>query len=59
MKTLAVMCIALTSTRPSRTPLSRIAASTSGVMLTNARRVFVWTVRTLRWVFMVGIRLEG
>ena len=38
MKTEAVMCMALTSTRPSRTPLSRTAASTCGVMFTNAIR---------------------
>ena len=33
MKTLAVMCIALTSASPSLTPLLRIASSTLGVML--------------------------
>ena len=36
MKTLAVMCIVLTSTRPSCTPLLRTASSTCGVMFRNA-----------------------
>lgn len=34
----ALMCIALTRHSPSRTPLSLTHASTSPVMLTNARR---------------------
>jgi hypothetical protein len=38
MNTDAVMCMALTSAKPSRTPLSFKAASTCGVMLRNARR---------------------
>jgi hypothetical protein len=38
MKTEAVMCIALTSARPSRMPLSRKQSSTCGVMLINPRR---------------------
>src|SRR5215469_18026229 len=36
MNTLAVMCIELTSTRPSVTPLLRTASSTCGVMFTKA-----------------------
>src|SRR4051812_44847639 len=38
MKTLAVMCMALHSTRPSVTPLVLTAASTCGVMLTKPTR---------------------
>src|SRR5580704_1002622 len=36
MKTELVMCMELTSTSPSCTPLLRIASATCGVMLTNA-----------------------
>src|SRR5215217_1788896 len=38
MNTLAVMCIALTSTRPSRTQLWRTASATRAVMFTNPTR---------------------
>ena len=48
MKTEAVMCMALTSASPSLTPLSFSAASTSGVMLMNARRVAVSNHNSLR-----------
>ena len=39
MKTLAVMCMALTSTSPSRTPLSATSRSTSRWIDTIARRL--------------------
>ena len=45
MKTLAVMCIALTKQSPSLIPLFETKFSTSGVMLTNALRDFVLNVR--------------
>src|SRR4051794_17677987 len=45
MKTLAVMCIALTRQRPSRTPLALSTRSTSGVMFTNPRRPGTFIVR--------------
>src|SRR6478752_3106974 len=52
MKTLAVMCIALISASPSRTPLSSTAASTWGVMFTKSIRAGTLKVRTWRWDFM-------
>src|SRR6266436_7026955 len=45
MNTLAVMCIAFTSTRPSRTPLAATTRSTSGVRFTNPRREGTFMVR--------------
>src|SRR3954453_10315540 len=45
MKTLAVMCIALTRTSPSRTPLSLTPSSICGVMLRNAIRAGMLKVR--------------
>ena len=45
MKTLAVICIALTKQSPSLTPLFVTNFSTFGVMLTNALRDFVLNVR--------------
>ena len=42
------MCMALISARPSLTPLSASAASTSGVMLMKARRVDVSNHSSLR-----------
>ena len=44
-QTPAVMCIAETSTRPSRTPASSTASWTSSVMRMNSRRSGVWKVR--------------
>jgi hypothetical protein len=38
MKTLAVMCMALTRQSPSRTPLASTWTSTCGVMLMNSIR---------------------
>src|SRR5579875_828219 len=48
MKTEDVMCMALTRTSPSVTPLSRTHASTSGVMLMKATRSGVWNQSSLR-----------
>src|SRR5580704_6287686 len=56
MNTDAVMCMALTSARPSRTPLSFNAASTCGVMLRNARRPGVSNQSSLRYDFTVFLR---
>ena len=52
MKTLAVMCIALTSTSPSCTPLLRTASSTCGVMFTKAIFEGMLNVRYSVWDFM-------
>ena len=43
--TAAVMCMADTSTMPSRTPLALTIAATSSVMRTISRRCFVWNQR--------------
>src|SRR5260221_687116 len=65
MNTLALMCIAFTSTRPSFTPLFVTAASTCGVRFTNPRRagrfmkrdsVCAFTRRTLAWCPMLRSR---
>src|ERR1700722_20383937 len=53
MNTDAVMCMALTSARPSRTPLSLKGASTCGVMLRNARRPGVSNQSSLRYDFTI------
>src|SRR5437899_97877 len=53
MNTLAVMCIAFTSTSPSCTPLARSTRSTSGVMFTKPRRPGRFMVRYSRVDFMV------
>ena len=42
------MCIGFTRARPSRTPLSARAASTSGVMFTKPVRAGTFSVRTFR-----------
>ena len=52
MKTDAVICIVLTSTRPSWTPLARTAASTSGVMFRNAIFDGMFRVRYFVCAFM-------
>src|SRR5688572_13862387 len=52
MKTLAVMCMALTRQRPSRIPLSRRHAVTCGVMLNNCRRCVASNQSSLRKDFM-------
>src|SRR5579871_3413298 len=54
MKTELVMCIELTSTMPSCTPLFRIAASTCGVKLTKAIFDGMFSVRYSVWDFMNG-----
>src|SRR5579859_3231541 len=46
------MCIAETSTMPSRTPLLLTICSTCGVMWTYARWVLVWNFRYSVSVFM-------
>jgi len=53
MNTDAVICIALTSTNPSRTSLSRRHSSIWGVMLINATRVGVLNQSSLRKFFNV------
>ena len=45
MKTEAVMCMAFTRQRPSRTPLSATAFSTSFVMFTKSMRAGTFMVR--------------
>src|SRR5262245_21333343 len=52
MKTLLVMCIVLTSTSPSCTPLLRTAASTSGVTFLKAILEGMLKVRYSVWDFM-------
>src|SRR5512147_1710180 len=52
MNTLAEMCIAFTSTSPSRTPDRCTAAATSAVMFTNARRSGTFMLRYSVWLFM-------
>src|SRR5262245_41736413 len=54
MKTLAVMCIELQSTSPSRTPLLRTASSTCGVMFTNAICDGILSVTYSVWDFIGG-----
>src|ERR1051325_8596113 len=56
MNTLAVMCMAFTSTSPSRTPDFSTARVTSRVMLTNARRSGISSARYSVWLFMAGHR---
>src|SRR5262245_18042259 len=51
MKTEAVMCMAFTRHRPSRTPLSRTALSTASVMFSNPTRSGTWKVSVLRRLF--------
>jgi hypothetical protein len=55
MKTDAVMCIAFTSSSPSRIPLSCKTVSICGVMLIKARRVGTFTHSSLRKLFMPDI----
>src|SRR5271157_4609404 len=57
MKTEAVMCMALTSTKPSLTPLSRRQSSTSRVMLRNARRPGTSNHNSLRKDFTLPLSL--
>src|ERR1041385_7928627 len=61
MKTLAEMCIAFTSTRPSRTPDFSTAAATSDVMFTNARRAGTCIHLYSVWLFTgpAGRRSSG
>src|SRR5262245_55737827 len=53
MNTLDVMCMEFTRQSPSRTPLSRTAASTSRVMFTKSMRRGTWSASTLRKLFTV------
>src|ERR1019366_1278660 len=55
MKTEAVMCMALISTKPSLTPLSRRHSSTSCVMLRNARRAGTSNHNSLRKDFTLPL----
>src|ERR1700751_1128319 len=59
MKTDAVICIAFTSTRPSFTPLSRTAAATSFVILTNPRREGTSNHNSFLRLFMVVTTLTS
>ena len=72
MNTDAVMCIALTSTRPSLTPLLRTAASTFGVMFSKPTRAgmlkvrysvcdFIWPENTprIRWLASARVVVRG
>src|ERR1035437_1515803 len=57
MNTEAVMCMALISTKPSLTPLSRRQSSTSRVMLRNARRPGTSNHNSLRKDFTLPLSL--
>src|SRR6478735_2554689 len=67
MKTDAVMCIAFTSARPSRTLLSSMQSCTCFVTLMKATLVGVLNQSSLRWDFIVfrpfpllsGVSLHG
>src|SRR5271165_6616940 len=59
MKTEAVICIAFTSTKPSRTPLSLRQSVTWPVILTKPRRAGTSNQSSLRKVFTVNLRLQG
>src|ERR1035438_4162285 len=57
MNTEAVMCMALISTKPSLTPLSRRQSSTSRVILRNARRPGTSNHNSLRKDFTLPLSL--